>query len=67
MRHIGCSSEAVSGNVVEYHIGEFHTITSSMEIVLHTFEVGWEALGGPEILKWDYSYPIKTQIFLPSK
>ena len=41
VRHIGCSSEAASGNVVEYHIGEFHTATSSMEIVLHTFEGGW--------------------------
>ena len=36
--HIGCSSKAASGNVVEYHIGEFHTVTSSMEIVSHTFE-----------------------------
>ena len=41
VRHIGCSSEAASGNVVEYHIGEFHTVTSSMEIVSHTFEGGW--------------------------
>ena len=27
--------------MVEYHIGEFHTVTSSMEIVSHTFEGGW--------------------------
>ena len=38
--HIRCSSEAVSGNVVEYHIGECHKVTSSIEIVLHTFEGG---------------------------
>ena len=40
VRHIGCSSEAASGNVVGYYIGEFHKVTSSIEIVLHTFEGG---------------------------
>ena len=41
VRHTGCSSEAASGNVVEFHIGEFHKVTSSIEIVSHTFEGGW--------------------------
>ena len=41
VRHIGCSSKAASGNMVEFHIGEFHKVTSSIEIVLHTFEGGW--------------------------
>ena len=50
MRHIGCSSEAVSGNVVEFHIGEFPKVTSSIEIVSHTFEGG---LRGQEILKYE--------------
>ena len=27
--------------MVEFHIGEFHKVTSSIEIVLHTFEEGW--------------------------
>ena len=50
MRHIGCSSEAASGNVVEFHIGEFHKVTNSIEIVSHTFEGGGGGGGGPEIL-----------------
>ena len=45
VRHIGCRREAASGNMVGFHIGEFHKVTSSIEIVLHTFE-----RGGPEIL-----------------
>ena len=40
MRHIGCSSKAASGNVVEFHIGKFHKVTSSIEIISHTFEGG---------------------------
>ena len=40
VRHIGCSSEAASGNVVEYHVGGVYTVSSNVEIVLHTFEGG---------------------------
>ena len=43
MHHIGCSCEAESGNVVVYHIDEFHKVTSSIDLVLLTFQAG---LGG---------------------
>ena len=33
-----CNSEAASGNVVEYHVGGVYTVSSNVEIVLHTFE-----------------------------
>ena len=46
VRHTGCSSEAASGNVVEFHIGEFHKVTSSIEIVRTLLRGGGGGGGG---------------------